>query len=752
MVANAKKNTALVEAGLTLTSNTTYYAIWGVTVTFHGNKPGAATSVSVKGSTTEYKQVYDINHELTTNQIPTSTDVVLDTSHKDDYTFLGWGSQSTSKKANVISTIPASVTQNVDYYAVWGVTITFSANAPSGVTAPTLSGTGATAQTYDIGTQLSSGTQVPTATAGGSYTFAGWSTSATCDPNNTSTSGTPLYTAAQVKALTQNTNKTYYAIWYVTVTYNANRTQSGVSTAAINGNETEQYKVQVGGTLNTNNIPADYTVKAVTGTTTNATFADWNTSSDAQFDAVSDSSKRKLNKLNGTTITADTTYFAIWSVTVTLNRASVRGVTSATYKMNESTSSTPISIPITAGRTLNDKASSVPADAKQTATDNSIKGIGFVGWNTSSGKDTGTLRTDLLKIKVSADTSYYTSWRYYVLDKTKFHTACQAIASANPTSLSVVTGSTGSKGSKVQVSGKNYEIQGSAGSSPLYLWRNGTSLYVAPEYSDSLVVNSPEDCSYLFNTNAYYDQNTGIKTLQTLDLSSFSTATAKGNISSMFRENAALTTLTFGSNFNTKGITNMEYMFYACSELTGIDLSEFDTSNVTTMEYMFSNCSKLTGIDLSEFDTSNVTTMAGMFTDCSKLTGIDLSEFDTSNVTTMAGMFYKCTSLTSIDLSNFNTSKVTSYYAMFSNCKTIKTISLRNFTLNSSANIGSMFTQCPALEHIYATFDASSLSGNASLTRWNNVFDGCSKLPGYSSSKKSGDYAKPKSSGGYFEP
>ena len=97
----------------------------------------------------------------------------------------------------------------------------------------------------------------------------------------------------------------------------------------------------------------------------------------------------------------------------------------------------------------------------------------------------------------------------------------------------------------------------------------------------------------------------------------------------------------------------MESMFYYCSSLTSLDLSNFDTSNVTNMSYMFDGCRSLTSLDLSSFDTKQVTNIGSMFYHCSSLTSLDLSNFDTSNVTNMSYMFDGCRSLTSLNISNF---------------------------------------------------------------------------------------------------
>ena len=51
-------------------------------------------------------------------------------------------------------------------------------------------------------------------------------------------------------------------------------------------------------------------------------------------------------------------------------------------------------------------------------------------------------------------------------------------------------------------------------------------------------------------------------------------------------------------SFSNK-LTSMDAMFYGCSSLTNIDLSNFNTQNVTNMSYMFSECEALTNIDVS---------------------------------------------------------------------------------------------------------------------------------------------------------
>ena len=48
----------------------------------------------------------------------------------------------------------------------------------------------------------------------------------------------------------------------------------------------------------------------------------------------------------------------------------------------------------------------------------------------------------------------------------------------------------------------------------------------------------------------------------------------------------------------------MGWMFYYCSSLILLNLSNFDTSQVTDMEDMFSHCSSLISLNLSNFNIS----------------------------------------------------------------------------------------------------------------------------------------------------
>jgi len=191
----------------------------------------------------------------------------------------------------------------------------------------------------------------------------------------------------------------------------------------------------------------------------------------------------------------------------------------------------------------------------------------------------------------------------------------------------------------------------------------------------------------------------------------------------MFNHIYSLNTIDFGDGFNTLNVTNMSYMFYYCSGLTSLDLSNFNTANVTNMLYMFGGCSRLTSLDVTNFNTSNVTDMSEMFTGCSSLTSLDLSNFNTANVTNMSGMFGGCSSLTSLDLSNFITANVTNMSYMFAGCSGLTSLDLSNFNTANVTNMSGMFGGCSGL----TSLDLSNFN-TANVEFMGDMFILCSGL------------------------
>ena len=228
--------------------------------------------------------------------------------------------------------------------------------------------------------------------------------------------------------------------------------------------------------------------------------------------------------------------------------------------------------------------------------------------------------------------------------------------------------------------------------------------------------------------------------LKSLDVSNFDTGKVT-DMSWMFDKCPSLTSLDV-SNFNTGNVKNMGCMFRNCPGLTSLDVSNFNTGHVENMDGMFAYCSGLTGLDVSNFNTGNVENMGGMFAYCSGLTSLDVSNFDTGKVTDMSGMFCGCSGLTSLDVSNFDTGNVTDMSWMFDICSGLTSLDVSNFDMGNVMNMNHMFRSCPNLTNIYCN-DKWACSSN------DDMFSGCSKLPGFNSDNIDVNYAHP-GDGGYF--
>ena len=139
-------------------------------------------------------------------------------------------------------------------------------------------------------------------------------------------------------------------------------------------------------------------------------------------------------------------------------------------------------------------------------------------------------------------------------------------------------------------------------------------------------------------------------------------------------------------------ITETVNMFYGCSDITEMDLSNFESSYVDNMGWMFRNCTSLTSINLSNFYTTSATKFNRLFQNCSSLTSVDLSKFDSSKVIWFHEMFEDCISLTSIDLSNFKSINAEKMRQMFKGCIKLEFINMKNFNGSNKLIEGEYFS------------------------------------------------------------
>ena len=212
-------------------------------------------------------------------------------------------------------------------------------------------------------------------------------------------------------------------------------------------------------------------------------------------------------------------------------------------------------------------------------------------------------------------------------------------------------------------------------------------------------VSKPEEAYDLnegANAPAWSDQSTNIN--KVVFDASFANARPT-SCCKWFDMCTSLTEIEGIENLNTEEVTNMGSMFYACYDLTSLDLSNFDTQNVENMSDMFASCLDLKSLNVSNFDTQKVKNMSDMFYNCYSLTSLDVSNFNTQKVEDMSYMFSSCSDLTSLDLSNFDTKEVTNMSKMFWNSSALKTIYVSDKFVTTKVSSGTnMFQDCENLK------------------------------------------------------
>ena len=190
----------------------------------------------------------------------------------------------------------------------------------------------------------------------------------------------------------------------------------------------------------------------------------------------------------------------------------------------------------------------------------------------------------------------------------------------------------------------------------------------------------------------------------------------------MFYFSKSLKTINF-PNSSTPNLKYMSYMFCGCRSLTSIDLTYFNTENVEYMSLTFYDCISLTSIDLTNFNTKKLYSMYGFLANCKSLTSIDMSNFITDKVEYMYNLFQNCYSLKFIDLSNFNTEKVASMVSLFYGCHSLEYVNLSNFNTSKVTDLAALFYKCESLTSIdISHFDTSKVEN------MNFMFEGCLSL------------------------
>ena len=247
---------------------------------------------------------------------------------------------------------------------------------------------------------------------------------------------------------------------------------------------------------------------------------------------------------------------------------------------------------------------------------------------------------------------------------------------------------------------------------------------------ENIIANKDSSGLFSYFPNLISVDLTYLDTSQVIDMGGLDNITPdyKEDYYGMFSGDILLESIVFGEKWNTSQVTDMSAMFWECSSLTSIDLSNFDTSQVIDMGGMFYKCENLTNINLSNFNTSKVTDMGAIFGECSSLTSLNLSTFDTSKVTDMDQMFYGCTSLTSVDLSSFDTGQVTDMSSMFFNCSSLSSLDLSKFDTSQVVNMSYMFAFGNNVTSNLTTITFGSNFNTENVTTMHRMFFNCEVL------------------------
>lgn len=122
--------------------------------------------------------------------------------------------------------------------------------------------------------------------------------------------------------------------------------------------------------------------------------------------------------------------------------------------------------------------------------------------------------------------------------------------------------------------------------------------------------------------------------------------------------------------------TNMSQMFYNCSNLKSVDLSDWNVRYVEKMTEMFSGCSSLSELDLSKWLPYSVKNMYRMFYGCSSLEKLFIGNFESRETDIItADMFLGCSKLLMLDLSGFENINQANFLSSLNmnNCLILKT-------------------------------------------------------------------------------
>lgn len=228
------------------------------------------------------------------------------------------------------------------------------------------------------------------------------------------------------------------------------------------------------------------------------------------------------------------------------------------------------------------------------------------------------------------------------------------------------------------------EIGGSAGvllqAKSVEVTANGTSVVAPDDGFDGLsgveintnVPNRVECGDAVFDTSKY-DGGEIVEKIKKINVSCIISTSHTKSLYNLFSGLKGLNEIIGYENLDTSMVTDMRGVFFECTSLNKLDLSNWDTSMVNNTQAMFSYCA-IEQLDLNNWKTSNFVNVYSMFSFCHNLKKLDISTWDVSKVTDARSLFHECSLLKELDLSSWEVQKVTSFGGIFNRCYSLCTI------------------------------------------------------------------------------
>ncbi len=199
------------------------------------------------------------------------------------------------------------------------------------------------------------------------------------------------------------------------------------------------------------------------------------------------------------------------------------------------------------------------------------------------------------------------------------------------------------------------------------------------------------------------------------------------NMSYLFDGDTALTTINWGSHWDTSNVIDISYMFNNCKSITYLNLNGWDTGRVKTMPYVFANMSNLEEIHIEDWNTGSLERITAGFLNDHKLTSLDLNKWDVRNLRGLDGAFMMLSNLTELKVSNWQTDSLADLGFTFRGLPKIKELDLSNWNFSKVTQIHRVFSDDVNLERVI-TNNPIVLRENGGSLMFGYAFTDCRKL------------------------